>query len=283
MPAGFRFSMRGSKKGEKMSIAKVMFEAGELQSAIAELTSKVKARPTDIQQRIFLFEMLLFAGDWERAERQIDVIGQQSLEAGLGVQIYRDNLKAERDRSRLFSEGLRPHFINEPPTHVDLHLEAINCLRDGKVGAAREKLDQAEEERPAFTGKLNGKAFADFRDYNDVVGSVLELIVQGQYTWMPYEQIKRLEIEAPESLRDLMWTPARIECIDGTNGDVYIPTLYEGSGKHTDEQVKLGRMTDWKDVGEDLYIASGLRLFLVDGEDKTLFDAKKIEFDRVAA
>ena len=266
-----------------MSIAKVMFEAGELQSAIAELTSKVKANPTDTQQRIFLFEMLLFASDWERAERQIDVIGQQSLEAGLGVQIYRDNLKAERDRSSLFSEGRPPHFINEIPTHVGLHLEAINCLREGKIREARETLDRAEEERPAFTGKLNGQPFSDFRDYNDLVGSVLELIVQGQYTWMPFEQIKRLKIAAPKSLRDLMWIPARIECTDGTNGDVYIPSLYEGSGKHTDDQVKLGRITDWKDVGEGLYTGSGLRLFLVDGEDKALFDAKKIEFDGVVA
>jgi type VI secretion system protein ImpE len=264
-----------------MSIAKVMFEAGELQTAIAELTSKVKANPTDTQQRTFLFEMLLFAGDWERAERQIDVIGQQSMEAGLGVQIYHDNLKAERDRSRVFSEGIRPHFINEPPAHVGLHLDAINCLREGKIREAREKLDQAEQERPAFTGRLNGQPFADFRDYNDLVGSVLELIVQGQYTWLPFEEIKRLEIDAPKSLRDLMWTPARIECIDGTNGEVYIPALYEGSGKHADEQVKLGRMTDWKDVGESLYIGCGLRLFLVDGEDKALFDAKKIEFDGV--
>jgi type VI secretion system protein ImpE len=264
-----------------MSIAKVMFEAGELQTAIAELTSKVKANPTDTQQRTFLFEMLLFAGDWERAERQIDVIGQQSMEAGLGVQIYHDNLKAERDRSRVFSEGIRPHFINEPPAHVGLHLDAINCLREGKIREAREKLDQAEQERPAFTGRLNGQPFADFRDYNDLTGSVLELIVQGQYTWLPFEEIKQLEIAAPKSLRDLMWAPARIECIDGTNGEVYIPALYEGSSKYTDEQVKLGRMTDWKDVGESLYIGCGLRLFLVDGEDKALFDAKKIEFDGV--
>lgn len=266
-----------------MSIAKVMFEAGDLQSAIEELTNKVKARPTDTQQRIFLFEMLLFADEWERAERQMDVIAQQSLEAGLGIQIYRDNLKAERDRNNLFSEGRRPHFISEPPTHVELHLEAINCLREGKVREARETLDQAEEERPAFTGKLNGETFSDFRDYNDVVGSVLELIVQGQYTWLPFEQIRKLEIDAPKSLRDLMWTPARIECTDGTNGDIYIPALYAGSGKHIDNQVKLGRMTDWKDVGEGLYMGSGLRLFLVDSEDKALFEAKKIEFDALAA
>jgi type VI secretion system protein ImpE len=262
-----------------MSTAKVMFENGELQAALNELTGRVKANPTDTQQRISLFEMLLFTGDWERAGRQLEVIGQQSLEAGLGVQVYRDNLKAEVERSRLFSEGLLPHFISQPPAHVGLHLEAITCLRRGKVGEARELLDRAEEERPAFKGRLNGEPFSDFRDYNDVVGSVLELIVQGQYSWLPFEQIQRLEIDAPKSLRDLIWTPARIECSDGTGGEVYIPALYEGSGRHANNQVKLGRMTDWQDVGEGLYIGCGLRLFLVDGEDQALFDAKTIEFN----
>jgi type VI secretion system protein ImpE len=261
-----------------MTSAKQLLDAGELQAAKDDVTSKVKANPTDTQQRILLFELLLFAGDWDRAERQIDVIGHQSVEAGLGVQVYRNNIKAERDRSRLFSDGLRPHFVADPPAYVDLHLDAINRLREGNLSEAREILDRAEEERPALKGKLNGREFSDFRDYNDIVGPVLEAIVQDQYTWIPFEQISYLEIAAPKQLRDLIWTPARIETTDGTSGEIYIHCLYEGSGKHPNDQTKLGRMTDWKDAGEGLYTASGLRLFLIDGEDRALLEARKIEF-----
>lgn len=264
-----------------MITAKELLDAGKLQAAIDELTNRVKANPNDTQQRIFLFELLLFAGDWDRAERQVDVIGHQSMEAGLGVQVYRNNIKSERDRSRLFSEGLRPHFINDPPAYVDLHLNAINRLREGNFGEARETLDRAEEERPAFKGSFNGQEFSDFRDYNDIVGPVLETIVQDQYTWIPLEQISRLEIDAPKQLRDLLWTPARIETTDGTNGDIYIHSLYEGSGRHANDQVKLGRMTDWTDAGEGLYLASGLRLFLIDGQDRALLEARKIELEMV--
>src|SRR5215213_5777000 len=129
-----------------MITAKEMLDAGKLQAAIDELTSRVKANPADTQQRISLFELLLFAGDWDRAERQVDVIAHQSMEAGLGVQVYRNNIKAERERSRLFSDGLRPHFISDPPAYVNLHLDAINRLREGNTGEARETLDRAEEE-----------------------------------------------------------------------------------------------------------------------------------------
>lgn len=261
-----------------MTTVKELLDAGRLQAAIDEQTSRVKAQPADVQQRIFLFELLLFAGDWDRAERQADAIAHQSMEAGLGVQVYRNNIKCERDRSRLFSGGLRPNFIADPPAYVALHLDAINRLREGNLVEARETLARAEEERPAFEGIFNGQPFSDFRDYNDLIGPVLEAIVQDQYTWIPFEQISRLELDAPRQLRDLMWAPARIETTGGTGGNIYIHTLYEGSGKHADDQVRLGRMTDWKDAGEGLYLASGLRLFLIDGEDRALLDARKIEF-----
>jgi type VI secretion system protein ImpE len=260
-----------------------MFDAGDLQAAIDELTSRVKANPADTRLRISLFELLLFAGDWDRAEGQIDVIAHQSIEAGLGVQVYRNNIKAERDRSRLFSDGLRPHFIGETPSYVDLHLKAINRMREENSSEAREILDRAEEERPAFKGALNGQEFSDFKDYNDLIGPVLEAIVQDRYAWIPFEQISRIEIDAPKQLRDLVWLPARIESAAGAAGDIYIPALYEGSGRHPEDMVRLGRMTDWKEAGEGIYLGSGSRLFLVDGEDWAALEVRSIEFDAVPA
>jgi type VI secretion system protein ImpE len=267
-------------EGVTMATAKELLAASELTAAIDDVTRSVKSNPSSISQRISLFELLLFTGDWNRAEQQLDVIGHQSMENGLGVQVYRSNLNAERDRSRVFADGFRPHFIIDPPSYVLLHLDAIDRLRQGKVNEAREILDRAEEERPAFGNAVNGEDFSDFRDYNDIVGPVLEAIVQDQYTWIPFEHISQLEIDAPKHLRDLVWTPARIEAKDGTNGEIYIHTLYEGSCNHINDQVKLGRMTDWKDLGADLYLGSGLRLFLVDGEDKALLDVRKIEFNK---
>jgi len=262
-----------------MEKAKALLDAGELGAAIEQLISDVKANPTDTTLRTFLFELLCFAGEWERAEKQLDVIGHQSVQTAIGVQAYRNNIKAEQDRARLFSDGLQPHFLNEPPPYVDLLLTANNRLREGNAAEARELLDRAEEERPALSGKLNDNhAFADFRDYNDATGSVLELIIKDQYTWLPFEQIKRIEIAAPKNLRDLLWASARVESTDGTMGEVFLPTLYAGSFEHESEQVKLGRMTDWRERGEDIYTGVGMRLFLMDEEDKALLEVRSIEF-----
>ncbi len=263
-----------------MTQAKALFEAGKLEDAISQLTRDVKANPADAMRRTFLFELLCFAGRWDRAEKQLEALGQESVQAEIGVQVYHNNIKGERERRRLFSDGVPPHFLTDPPAYVDLLVAAINHLREGKTGEARQMLDRAEEERPEASGTLNGQAFQDFRDYDDVVGPVLELVVKDKYAWLPFEQIKRMEIEAPRRLRDLLWAPARIEATDGTIGEVYIPTLYAGSSEHPNNQVKLGRLTDWKQVGEGLSLTVGLRMFLVDREDKPIFEARSVEFDR---
>jgi type VI secretion system protein ImpE len=262
-----------------MPAAKELFDAGNLREAIEELTREVKAKPTDVSRRTFLFELLSFAGEYERAEKQLDVIGAQSATAEIGVQVYRNNIKAERARRRLFSDGLRPHFLTDPPAYVRLYLDAINLIRGGQFAEARELLDRADEERPAFNGKFNGESFSNFRDADELVGPVLELIVQDNYTWLPFEQIQKIEVRPPAQLRDLIWIMARIES-ESITGEAFIPVLYSGSSEHADDRVKLGRMTDWRQLSDDLATAVGLRLLMVDGEDRALLDARTIEFGK---
>lgn len=262
-----------------MPTAKELLDAGQLQQAIEAITAEVKANPTDVPRRTFLFEMLCFAGEWDRAEKQIDVIGQQSMQSAMAVQVYRANIQAERSRERLFDGGVAPHFLTEPPPYVDIHLEALTKLRSGDTAAARALLDRAEEARPAIAGSWNGQSFLDVRDYNDLVAPVLELIVKDKYVWLPLDQVRNLTVEPPKKLRDLLWVPARIEAKDGTIGEVFLFALYAGSSRHANDQVRLGRMTDWTDAGHELYRGAGQRLFLVDDEEQPVLEARTIAFD----
>jgi type VI secretion system protein ImpE len=263
-----------------MNEAKELLSAGRLEEASAALLGHVKANPNDAASRTFLFELSCLSGDWDRAERQLDVIGQQSAEAQLGVMVYRANISAERERRRVFAEGAQPHFLREPPAYVDLCVEALKQVNRGLTTEARATLDRAEEERPAIAGSLGGKEFQDFRDYDDFIAPVVELIVKDKYVWLPFEQIKSIQISPPRQLRDMIWASARVEATDGTIGEVYMPSLYADTSSSANDQLRLGRMTDSKQLGENLYRTLGLRLFLVDGEDKTLFEATPVEFSR---
>jgi len=51
-----------------------LFKAGRLAEAVAQQLQEVKAHPADQARRVFLFELLCFDGDLDRARRQADAI-----------------------------------------------------------------------------------------------------------------------------------------------------------------------------------------------------------------
>ena len=269
-----------------MPTVKELLEKGSLAGAIEEQTRQVKENPGDIHARTSLFELLCFAGDWDRAEKQLGALAtpgenaQANMQQQMALMVYQSNLAGERARAKVFQEGGRPHFLRPAPDYVEKHVLAIEAIRAGRLPEARELLDQAEEARPSLPGKADGEPFADFRDFDDLLGPVLEILFRGQYTWLPYEQIRKIKITEPKKLRDLIWSSASVEADDGTEGDVFIPALYPGSARHENELVRLGRMTDWKPLTEDLVVGVGLRSFLIDEEDKGFFETRTIEFDK---
>jgi len=261
-----------------MNEAKAQLDAGNLSGAVEAALNSVKAKPTDVAARTFLFELACFSGDWERAEKQLDVIGHQETNAMIGSLIYRQNLKAERDRLKLFSDSQKPEFMMSPPDYVIGLLTANNRLREGNLAEAREILDQVEEQRPAFTCKINGEEASDFRDYNDLTACVFEVIVKDTYVWLPIEQVEKIEFIAPKSLRDLFWIQAKVETTNGTNGEMFFPALYANSFKSDNDQIRLGRMTDWRDAGSEIFVGEGMRMFWFDGKDLPILELNEIEF-----
>jgi type VI secretion system protein ImpE len=259
--------------------AKALLDAGHLSAAIEQLNQEVKSHPTDSRQRTFLFELLCFAGDYQRAERQLDIIGQQQATAEVGVQLYRNILVAERARQRLFSDGLRPGFLFEPPPYTRLHLEALNRIREGDPAEAVALLDESDGSRPRLRGRVEAQPFLDFRDGDDLIAPFLEVIVHNAYIWLPFEQIKHLTIAVPKRLRDLLWIPATLESHHGPVGEVFLPVLYTASSEHADDRVKLGRMTDWQAMAEGFTLGVGQHLFFIDGQDRGLLEVRDIEFE----
>ncbi len=266
-----------------MNEAKALLDAGKLDEAISSAIAHVKSKPADVASRIFLFELMLFAGEFDRAEKQIDVVSNQDFNAAIGILIYKQCLKCERDRLRYFGESLMPNFVGEIPEYVHLLGEANKRIREGNIAEAREALDKSEELRPAISGKINGVEFEDFRDYNDLTSSILEVFIKDSYMWIPFSQIKRIEIIKPLKLRELFWTQAKVEMLNGIEGEMMIPAVYSNSWKSQDNQVRLARATDWRDLGDDVYIGEGQRLFWIDGKDKAFLEIETIEFNNESA
>jgi len=264
-----------------MNTAKELFRAGQLAAAIEQQTLDVKSMPADVAARTFLFELLCFAGHYDRAEKQLDVIAHQSTEMEVGVEIYRQVLVAERARRAVFLEGRNPDFLTTPPDYVPLHLEAIAQQRQNQPEKARALLERALDMHSALAGEADGVRFGEFEDSDLFLGPFLELIVNDKYAWLPFEQIRRIEISKPAQLRDLLWARAKLEAKGGDLGEVFLPVLYPGSAEHGIEMIKIGRQTDWVEAGAGLTRGAGQRLFAIDGKDKVMLEIAEVSFDTI--
>src|SRR5262245_1728343 len=98
--------------------ASELYRRGDLQEGIQAQINEVKAAPGDHAKRTFLFELLAFSGDLERARKQIEVIKYDQMEMNAAVAHYRKLLDAEEARRKLFDGGIAPQFLDKAPNHV---------------------------------------------------------------------------------------------------------------------------------------------------------------------
>jgi type VI secretion system protein ImpE len=257
--------------------ANELYKAGNLAAAIDAQIQTVKAQPGDHGQRLFLFELAAFAGDLDRAQRQIEAVTYEDPNLDLAVVNYRKLLEAERLRRRLFTESLKPKFLLEPPDHVNLRLEAVNRLRENKPAEAAELLNKANEVAGSIKGMLNGKPFSGIRDGDDLFGTVIEGMAHGQYFWVPLEQVTALALNPPKFVRDLIWYPARLEIENESSGEIFLPALYPNSHTHADDEVKLARSTDWTGGDGSPVRGMGAKTFLVGDDGIGLLEWRELQ------
>ena len=262
--------------------ASELFKAGNLQEALAAQTLEVKNKPGDQAKRLFLFELLAFAGDLDRARRQIGAVVYEDADLETAATAYRKLIDSEEARRRLFKDGVSPEFLAEAPSHIQRRLQAVNRLREGRPAEAAAELAQAIAETPAAPGHLNGKPFEHLRDCDDLFSGVLEVMAQGKYFWVPFEQIESIAADAPKTPRDLLWLPAHLQIHNGPDGDVFLPALYPKSHEHADDSVKLGRATDWKGAEGEPVLGVGLRMFLRGDDDVSLLEWRQLEMLQAA-
>jgi type VI secretion system protein ImpE len=251
--------------------ASELFQAGRLRESIDAQVARVKANPTDNPARFFLFELFLFAGDLDRARKQLDVLRYDDPRHTAAVDQYRFALEAETRRRAVFAGTEQPKGLITAPDHVRLRLEALPYLSRNEHAAARKKLDEANALVPNISGNLNGNAFDGLFDADERFATVLEVFgTGGAYLWLPLEQVESITLNPPQHPRDVILRPAHIALPDGTEGDVLLTGLYPGTHLANDEETQLGRTTEWKEKEGEVTLGVGGKTFLVNGEMTSL-------------
>lgn len=232
---------------------KQLFEAGKVREAVRELTAFLRDHPADVAARTFLFELLCFSGEYDRAEKQLAVLSEGNADKEMGAVLYYAALHAERTRHQVF--------------------ENQEFSKEGSAAS------------PA--GTINGRPFKSLRDADPDIGARLEVYAAGAYLWIPFEHIAEVQIEPPRRLRDTLWTPGFVRTaasFKGTElGEVLLPAIYPFSWKHPDENVWLGRVTDWAADEKGTEYPSGQKMMVVDGEEIPFLEIRSLEFAETQA
>jgi type VI secretion system protein ImpE len=264
-----------------MSNATELYKAGKLPEAVAAALEAVKAAPADRGKRFFLAELLVFSGDLERADKQLDVLFKPDAQDLPMVTLFRQLIRAETARREFYTQGRVPEFLKPPSDCVKLHLEASINVREGKLAEAAALIAKAEDSRPRVAGTCDDKPFDEIRDLDDLTAPVIEVLTaNGTYYHIPWESIELIEFHAPERARDLYWRPAHMVVTEGPDGIVYVPALYHGSHAEVDNAFKLGRGTDYRGGDGTPFRGTGQRELMVGEDALPILGIREIEFTK---
>lgn len=258
-----------------------LYQAGKLTEAVEAALADVKKHPTDTGRRAFLCDLLCFTGQWERADKQLDAIGRQDPQAIVTLSLLRQLIRAEIARQQFFEEGRVPEVVEEPTKAMKKLFEASLCLREDKQAEAADLMAQAEAERTKPSGVCDGQPFDDWRDLDDLTAPVFEVLTStGKYFWIPIELVEVIEFRPPERAHDLLWRRAHMAVAGGPDGEVYLPSLYPLTFKDADDQLRLGRGTDWRGEEGQPIRGIGQRMYLIGDDTKSILELQNIEFHR---
>jgi type VI secretion system protein ImpE len=192
----------------------------------------------------------------------------------------RQLLRAERARVEFHSQGRVPEFLAPPSPAIELALKASIAIRESRLGDAAALLEQAESERVKPRGTLNGKAFDDLRDCDDLTSAVLEVLTStGKYYWVPFEHVASLACEKPMRPIDLLWRPASLSVRGGPDGRVFVAMIYASHGLGLDDAARLGRRTDWIGNAGEPVRGVGMRTWLAGDDACTLLELETLSVE----
>jgi hypothetical protein len=136
---------------------KDLIRAGRLQEARNRIAEEVKASPSDAAKRTLLFQVLAFCGEWDKAERHLEILAERDPRAETGAQVYRNLITAEKKRDEVFQGTGRPSWMTRMPDWLEELFQAREKLSAGAPDEASAILRKIDGQTPAVSGVVDGR------------------------------------------------------------------------------------------------------------------------------
>lgn len=261
-----------------MGKAEDSFRAGRLAAGLEELQAEVRQKPADVKLRIFLAQLLMMVGQWERAVTQLSVIGEMDAASLPMARAYRSAIDCELLRAEVFAGRRSPLLFGDPEPWIAGMLKALALEGEGRNADAAKLRAESLESAPATGGSLNGEAFEWLADGDSRLGPMFEVLLNGAYYWVPAHRVRQITLEPPADARDLIWMPAQFTWTNEGEAVGFIPARYPGSEASADEAIRMSRKTEWRELAESSYAGLGQRLLATDAGEYPLLEVREIAF-----
>lgn len=252
------------------------FHAGDISGSLAALSGEIRQRPQDVKLRVFLAQLLMVAGQWDRALNQLQVIGELDAGALAMVHAYRAAIQCERLRTEVFAGRRSPLIFGEPESWMALLIQALSLDAAQPAQAAALRAQALELAEPT-AGSAEGNAFEWIADADSRLGPVFEVLLSGAYYWVPVKCVAAVTVDPPADIRDLVWLPATFQWTNGGEAVGMFPVRYPGSQDSSDDQVKLARKTEWRQLAGEQYAGLGQRILTTGDADIGLLDLRQLK------
>jgi type VI secretion system protein ImpE len=250
-----------------------------LADEIASAMEAIRAAPQSMAPRMALFQLDCVTGNWVRARTQLTTMAHLDAEAMMLARLYEQLIQSETEREDVFAGRKRPVVLGPPTPWLAMMAQGLEHDAAGERDASRDLRARARAEAPARPGTLDGTAFTWIMDADPRLGPTLEVVVDGQYRWLPFEHIRRLRADAPAALRDLVWQPVALTLANDSDVKAFVPARYPNSAGHADDAVRLARTSIWVGPDQDQQIGCGQRLLATDVDDYPILAVRKLDFE----
>jgi len=254
---------------------------GTLAQTIAEVQRAIRQAPGDDRLRVHLFQRCVQAGQWDKALAQLQIAAKLNRDHTVLAHAYRLALRAELLREDVFRGIRSPRILGQPLDWVGALVDALQADGQGDCARARELRAQALAAATPIPGCMDGQAFEWLADADPRIGPVLEVHVNGDYYWVPFEYVAQVALDAPTDLRDLVWIPARITLVNEGEHAVLLPARYPLLNADLVEDGHLqSRLTSWRRVGGDdvdNWQGLGVKVLATNADEASMLDVRDIQ------
>lgn len=253
--------------------------ASPLAEQLEELQSQIKRDASSAKLRVHLFQLLCVMGNWQRALAQLQLCAQLDGRAIPMAQTYREAIRCEVFRNEVFAGKRQPQVMGNPPAWIGSLIEALRYDADDNASAAATLRAKAMDGAQAAACRVDETSCEWLADGDARLGPVCEIIANGQYYWLPFESCGAIRIDPPADLRDTVWVAAELLLPNEGRVPALIPARYPEtatSAAANADALKLGRLTEWIDKGEDTWFGLGQRVWMSDTGEHPILDVRAI-------